>query len=112
VGVFVFSVVCIVCTVFLYCIVYVYLFLFVLLPPSENSTAVSKNNKNNNYNYILSVSVALVIQYAKRMRRYYIFICGLVGCTSFFPHYPTNGEIFGKKLLVIKCVLIYSTTFV
>jgi hypothetical protein len=32
----------IVCTVFLYRMVYVHLFLFVLLPPSENSIAVGK----------------------------------------------------------------------
>jgi hypothetical protein len=56
VGVFVicahiFIVFCIVCTVFLCCIVYVYLFLFVLLPPSENSIAVN-NNTNNNVLYI------------------------------------------------------------
>jgi hypothetical protein len=30
----------IVCTVFLYCIVYVYVFLFVLLPRSESSIAI------------------------------------------------------------------------
>jgi len=45
--VLVFTVFCIVCTVFLYCFVCVYLFLFVLsllmqglLPPSENSIAI------------------------------------------------------------------------
>ena len=45
--VLVFTVFCIVCTVFFYCFVYVYLFLFVLSvlvqglpPPSDNSTAV------------------------------------------------------------------------
>ena len=45
--VLVFTVLCIVCTVFFYCFVYVYLFLFVLsalvyglLPPSENSIVV------------------------------------------------------------------------
>jgi hypothetical protein len=48
--VLVFTVFCIVCTMFLYCFAYVYLFLFVLsvlvlelLPPSENSIAVNKN---------------------------------------------------------------------
>jgi hypothetical protein len=44
--VLVFTVFCIVCTVFLYCFVY--------LPPSDNSTAVSSssnNNSNNNNNY-------------------------------------------------------------
>jgi len=29
-----------------------------------------------------------------------------------FPHYLINGTIFGTKLLNIKCVLIFSTTFV
>ena len=47
--VFVFTVFCIICAVFLYCFVYVNLFLFVLsvkvqglLPSRENSIAVSK----------------------------------------------------------------------
>ena len=46
--VLVFTVFCIVCTVFLYCFVYVYLFLLILsvlvlelLPPSDNSIADS-----------------------------------------------------------------------
>jgi hypothetical protein len=39
------------------------------------------------------VCVALVIQHAKRMRR--IAICGLSGCTIFFPHYLTNCTIQG-----------------
>jgi succinate-acetate transporter protein len=50
--VLVFTVLCFVCTVFLYRFVYVYLFLFVLsvlLLPSDNSTAVNNNNHNNNY---------------------------------------------------------------
>ena len=53
----VFTMFCIVCTVFLYCLVYVYLVLFVLsvlvqglLPPSDNPIAVSNNNNNNNNN--------------------------------------------------------------
>ena len=59
--VLVFTVFCIVCTVFLYCFVYVYLLLFVLsvlvqglLQPSDNSTVVStRNMKKNNaiHNY-------------------------------------------------------------
>ena len=47
--VLVFTVFCIVCNVFLYCLFYVYLFLFVLsvivqglLPPSDNLVAVRK----------------------------------------------------------------------
>ena len=53
--VLVFTVFCIVYTVFLCCFFYVHLFLFVLpvlkqglLPPSDNSIAVNNNNNNNN----------------------------------------------------------------
>ena len=36
---------------------------------------------------------------------YYVVICGLFGCTNFFPHYLIKIRIFGKiKLLNIKCV--------
>jgi hypothetical protein len=55
--VLVFTVFCIVCTVFFYCFVYVYLFLFVLsvllqglLPLSENSIAVSSSNSSTSNN--------------------------------------------------------------
>jgi hypothetical protein len=42
-----------------------------------------------------------------------IVICVLSGSTILFPHYLINVTIFEKKkLLNIKCVLIYSTTFV
>ena len=57
--VFVFTLFCTVCTVFLYCFVYVYLFLSVLsvlvyglLPPSDNSIAVSSDD-NNKINVVL-----------------------------------------------------------
>ena len=52
--VLVFTVFCIVCTVFLYCFVHVYLFLIVFsvpvwgLQPSDNSITVNNNNNNNN----------------------------------------------------------------
>jgi hypothetical protein len=36
-------------------------------------------------------------------------ICGLSCCTIFFPHYLINGTILGKKLLNVKCVLIFGT---
>ena len=52
------------------------------------------------------MSVALVIQHAMRMRR--IVVCGLSGCTIFFPHYLINSMIFGKKLLNIKFVFRFS----
>ena len=57
--------------------------------------------------YSECVSVALVSQHATRMRC--IVICGLSGFTMFFPHYLINGTILGKKLLHMKCVLIFST---
>jgi hypothetical protein len=41
------------------------------------------------------VSVALGIQHAMRMS--HIVICGLSGSAIIFPHYLTNGMIFGKK---------------
>jgi len=41
------------------------------------------------------VFVALGIQHAMRMRR--IFIYGLSGSTTVFPHYLINGAIVGKS---------------
>ena len=35
--------------------------------------------------------------------RYFIKICVLSGSTIFCPHYLTNGKIFGKTLVNIKC---------
>jgi hypothetical protein len=48
----VFTVFCIVCTVFLYCFVYVYVFLLVssVLPASDKSIAVNDYDNNNNHN--------------------------------------------------------------
>jgi len=56
--------------------------------------------------YSECVFVALVIQHAIRMR--HIFIFGLSGSTTFFPHYLTNCTILEKKLLNIKCVFWFS----
>ena len=56
------------------------------------------------------VSVVLIIQHAKRMR--HIAICGLPGSTIFWPQFLINATNFGKKLLNIKCVLIFSTALV
>ena len=62
--------------------------------------------------YSVCVSVALVIRHAMRVRL--IVICGLAGCTIFFPQYLINGTIFGSKNFFEHkmCVLIFSTTFV
>jgi hypothetical protein len=38
----------------------------------------------------------------------YIAVCGLSGCTIFFPHYLINGTIFGKTLLNTKYVFWFS----
>jgi hypothetical protein len=52
--------------------------------------------------HILCVSVALVIQHAPYYIAYYLWPVWLY---HIFPHYLTNGTIFGtKKLLDIKCV--------
>jgi len=56
------------------------------------------------------VSVALGTQHVMRMP--HIVICGLPGCTKFFPNYLINGKIFGKVIEHKMCVLIFSTTFV
>jgi hypothetical protein len=56
--------------------------------------------------YFECVSAALVIQHAKRMRL--IIICVLSGSPMFSSHYLTNGTIFGKTLLNIKCVFSFS----
>jgi hypothetical protein len=41
------------------------------------------------------VFVALGIQQA--MSLHHIVVCGLPGCTLFFPHYLIKGKIFQKK---------------
>jgi cbb3-type cytochrome oxidase subunit 1 len=41
-----------------------------------------------------------------------IVIFGFSGCTIFFPRYFIKNRIFGKKLLNIKYVLIFSTNFI
>jgi hypothetical protein len=80
----------------------------------RNIEALSRNHccrgKTKSITYSECMSAALDIQHAMRMRRinrhqwparlYYIFL-----------HYLINGAIFVKKLLNIKCVLIFSTTF-
>jgi hypothetical protein len=49
--------------------------------------------------------VALLIQHSTRR---HIVICGLSGSTILFRHYFVNGTIFGKRLLNIKCVFLFS----
>jgi len=52
------------------------------------------------------VFVALGIQYAECRR--HIVIRDLPGSTIFFPHYLTNGTIFGEKSLNTKCVFWFA----
>jgi len=49
--------------------------------------------------YSVCVSVALVIRHALRMRL--IVVCGLTGCTIFFPH-VIKGTIFGNRKFFLK----------
>jgi len=59
--------------------------------------------------YSKCVSAALVIQHT--IRAHHIVICGLSGSTTFF-YIISRHNIWKKKLLNIKCVLIISTTLV
>jgi hypothetical protein len=47
---------------------------------------------------------------------FYIFVCGLSGCTIFFPHYFVNGLIFEREIEHEVCVMSFlqllSQTFV
>jgi len=89
---------------------------------TEQAVYYERNNEARSCNHCCSgkaigstysecVFVVLVTQHAKLMRS--VVICGLSGCTLFFPRL-INGTISGKKkLLYIKCFFfIFSTTFV
>ena len=61
--------------------------------------------------YLRCALVALVIQHSVRMRR---IILSSVACPplyNIFPHYFINGTTFGKTLLHIKYIFIFSITF-
>jgi len=59
----------------------------------------------------VGVFVNLGIQHAMCMC--HIAVCGLTLFYNIFPHYLTNGTIFGKKVIEQKmCVLSFSITFV
>jgi len=49
------------------------------------------------------------IQHSMRMRQ--IVICGLSGCTIFFPHYLINGTIFEIKFIEHKMCLDFLYNF-
>jgi hypothetical protein len=56
----------------------------------------------------MCVCVALVIQNVQRMC---CIILSSVACLYRIRHYLTNGSIFGKKLLNIKCVVCFLCKF-
>jgi hypothetical protein len=57
------------------------------------------------------MSVVLLIQHAKRMRRF--VVCNLFGFTTLFPLFLINGTTFGEKTSDYKLsILIFSTIFV
>jgi hypothetical protein len=63
--------------------------------------------KSNQY-YTICVCVCnLSYSACKAHARYYIVICGQVGCTIFFPYYLINGTTIRKKRF-----LTFSITFV
>ena len=53
------------------------------------------------------VHVALLIQHSKRMRHTVLSIVASLA-PPYFRHYLINGTIFVKKLLNIKCVILFS----
>ena len=55
----------------------------------------------------MCVYAALVVQPTEHMRH---IILSSVACWLYniSPHYLTNGKIFGGKILIIKCVFLFS----
>jgi hypothetical protein len=53
--------------------------------------------------------LALIIQHITRMCH---IVCGALWPHHIFQHYLTKSMVFGKKVLIIKCVLIFSSTFI
>jgi len=51
---------------------------------------------------------SLIYLPSKARVSYNIVICGLSGCTIYYPHYLINGMIFGKTLLNVKYVFSFS----
>jgi hypothetical protein len=70
------------------------------------SVRVTTGGNKRSITYSECVSIALGIQHA--MRKRYIFICWPAPLHNIFPHYLTNGTIFGKRLLNINCVFWFS----
>ena len=60
--------------------------------------------------HIMGVCLALDFQHTMRMR--HNVICGLSGCTILFTLSYKRQDFRKEKLLNIKCVLIFSKTFV
>jgi hypothetical protein len=64
--------------------------------------------KQTSITYSEYVSVAFGYLECKAHAPHYIIICGLSGSTIFCHTVSYNGTIFGKKLLNIKCVFLFS----
>jgi hypothetical protein len=76
--------------------------MYILRNNEERSYKHCCNEKSINTAYSKTVFVALIIQHGMRM--HHIAVCGLPRSTNFFHHYLITGTIFGKMLLITKCV--------
>jgi hypothetical protein len=64
--------------------------------------------------YVCVCILALVTRHANRIfnRQHYNVVCGLSEYTIFVPIISQTARLLAKKLLDIRCVSIFSATFV
>jgi len=88
----------------------------------HTSVAKKDNNKGNVHTNITLTCICLTTLGVQKQEllNIRVYVCSLscpryyvwpVWINHIFPHYLINGMIFGKKLLNIKCVSIFSTSF-